>query len=488
MPSLEQTSRDQFERILSIGRRTLRYTWLVAAISIAGAAISVVFALTRAHGYKSETTLLYREMISQSVLEGRDVVNSARSLSTRYREIVLSRTMLRQLVEEMELFPEVIEDEGIVGAVEEMRQRVDFTDRGGGTFRVSFIGDSPEQAEKVTARMADLLIQRDNEIRREQAQVTNDFLRSEKDRAEDELKKREKKLAQFLAEHPEFAEETQPGKTAQGASIRAAQKKGQDTVRPGDPRLNALQRQRRRIEARLDQPNKPTKTPAQIEAESRVKDARKEVEAAKERLRNRLSSYTERHPDVIAAKSDLASAQQRLRRAEASVPSSSGKPVDVDALREELREVENEIAARRSSLRDDRQKREQPETEEQNWVVALETDFARLMRDVEEARDRVDTLDTRLFTASIKASSEFASSSQLTIIDEAFEPAHPAGRSRKLIAAAGTMLFGGLAVGLAFGLALIDDRIYNRRDLEQLGIGSVTVVVPKAPKRQNKRG
>jgi capsular polysaccharide biosynthesis protein len=106
---------------------------------------------------------------------------------------------------------------------------------------------------------------------------------------------------------------------------------------------------------------------------------------------------------------------------------------------------------------------------------------------VEETRERVSSLESRVFTADITASSEFAEAAQLSVIDEAYLPHTPAGKPRRVLVIAGGLLFAGLGMVLALGLALIDDRIYRRYDLQRLGVAPVMVVVP-ADRRRNRRG
>jgi uncharacterized protein involved in exopolysaccharide biosynthesis len=118
-------------------------------------------------------------------------------------------------------------------------------------------------------------------------------------------------------------------------------------------------------------------------------------------------------------------------------------------------------------------------------VVSLETEWAGVQRAVEEGRERVDSLEARVFTADITASSEFAEAAQLAVIDEAYVPVEPAGKPRKLLAIAGTAAFAGLGLAFALGLALIDDRIYRRADLDRLGVATVLMEIP--PERKGRR-
>ena len=472
------TPRDQIERILDVLRRATRYMWLVVVVTVVGGGLSVLFALSRPQQYESETVLLYREMISQSVLQGREIMQSSNVLSSRYKEMLLARSNLVEVIRKFKLLPDTVEDEGEVGASDELRQRVSFRDKGAGTFRIAYKGDTPEEAQKVTRFLADRLKAEDNKIRREQAEVTKNFLVAEKDEASDELKKKERELAVFLSRHPEFAEE---GSGGSGAAARLT-KKSTGSTGGGDPKLGALERQRRRIEIRLANPDAPVPTVRETAPEpGELRDARRDVEQANRSLQEKLSQFTEKHPDVMSARRQVEQANARLKRIEAGLPATADAaavpalPVDRAALQRELDSVRREIAQYRA------RKPEEPEPSKSSVaddVVSRETEWATANRAVEEARERVTSLESRVFQADITASSEFADAAQLSVIDEAYVPAKPAGKPRKLMAIAGTAAFAGLGLALALGLALIDDRIYRRTDLDRLGFAPVLIVVP----------
>src|SRR5262245_14486959 len=118
------TPRDQIERVVDILRRATRYMWLVVVITVVGGGLAVLFSLSRPLQYESETVLLYREMISQSVLQGREVVQSANVLSSRYKEMLLARSNLVEVVKKFHLFPDTVAEDGEVSASDEIRTRV----------------------------------------------------------------------------------------------------------------------------------------------------------------------------------------------------------------------------------------------------------------------------------------------------------------------------------------------------------------------------
>lgn len=495
MPS-SLSPREQIDKLLDLLRRSVRYAWLVIIVAAVGGALSVLLALSRSHQYESETVLFHRELIPQSVVQGREVLqSSSTTLAARYKEMLLARSNLVPVIDRFKLFPDVVEDEGPVAAADELRTRITFKDKGAGTFRIAYKGESPEEAQQVTDFLAERLKQADNQLRREQAEVTVTFLESEKSDADTDLKAQERTLAEFLSKHPEFAEEG-IGAASRGAGIRAAQQK-RSLPAPsggGDTQLSALERQRRRIEMRLASPDKPVQMPVSPSKTPEQKDAERLVADAQRDLRDKLQQFTEKHPDVVAARARLAEAQKMMLQASGTASPATEVlvgPVDPEALRRELGKVESEISQVRSR-RATAGAAAAPTAASKvaDDVVMLETEWARLQRAVEEGRERVSSLESRVFTAQISASSEFSDAAQLSVIDKAFVPARPFGKPRKFLALAGTVLFGAFGVALALGLALIDDRIYRRSDLERLGVAPVLIEVPaeRATHRRNRRG
>jgi uncharacterized protein involved in exopolysaccharide biosynthesis len=484
------TTRDQLEKVQDLLRRTLRYLWIAVVVGAVGGTLSVAYALTRPHEYESETVLLYREMISQSMLQDRDVNVASSALSSRYREMLMSRQNLARVVGEFNLYPDIVEKDGTMAAAALMRTKVAFRDRGSGTFHISFTGNSPEEAQKVVKRLAEILKEEDNRVRREQAEVTSNFLNEQKTQADIALAERKRQQVEFLTKHPEFAEDNKGGS---GAAIRGSQKKPS-----GDRGLSALLRQRDRIAARLKNPDKPVavsggnRSPARIAAEAKLRQADEAVANAEQELADKLRRFTDKHPDVTTARNRVAEAkksQREMAKALAAVAEDVpvlSAPFDKAALESELAKIDREIAttrARQASGTKDK-------SDLADELVSLETEWSTLERSVDEALIKVQALETKTFTAQIAASSELAESAQLSVIDEAFLPATPAGKPRKLLALAGMVLFGGLGLALAVGLALVDDRVYRRSDLEALDIAPVLVEIPAAKKkrRRGKRG
>ena len=481
------TPRDRLQGLVDLGRKTMRYWWLIAVFAVVGGALSLTFAILREKKYQSWATVFYSERIQSQLLTPQREEIAQRNIGDKYRELLLARAQLDRIVSDPALNPFPDEEDKDV-AIDELRQAVKLEIRGGNVFRIVFTDTDPDRAKAVTEKLTKMLQEKEEALRNEQAKATVDFATAQKEEAAKELRAAEQKLAEFLAKHPEFAQDTTQ-QAAEGASIRAIK---QQKTPVGDNKLYSLERQKMRIQAALDAPpDAPVKIAAppsaeKMAAERAVDEAEREVGAARRALEDANSKFTAKHPTVIAAQERLANAQQRLRQAQANVPPdvmiSPATPEKREKMKRELAEVERQIAALQKAKGSTA-----VADASTNWIVKLETEHADLRRTVNELRDRVDSLADSVFRAQIDASQKAAEAGgRLATIDPAFRPVKPSGPGKTIFLMAGMALFLTLGFALAVGLAVIDDRLYRRADLDQLGI-TVLAVIPQATVRKQRK-
>lgn len=499
-----RSPRDQLEALVALAKRTLRRWWVIAAFAGIGMGASVWIALNGNNLYLSETVILYREMIKSEVLYGEQQMTDRENAATRLKEVVLARPRLQSVIDEMDLYPEVVRERGYVAAVEKLRSRIEFKAKGGDIFHISFRGESPDQAYQVTQYLAESLIEEEARARAEEVTATKGFLDDELTKAERELREREIAVAKFLARYPEFGLETY-SQNSVGASVRAREKKQPVAVassssrrsRPTDATLRRLETQADRIRALLKESGNTASS--ELRREKELADA--SLEDARNDLNDTLTRFTDKHPDALAAKSRVTAAERRVRRAKQAINEATRpRPDSGEAeLKKQLDEIERQVDARRSKLRKGAiQPTPLPEVAagatavvgdddllpEDTAIVDLETDWTRLNREVEEARERYDLIESKHFRASIDANSQLATqSTQMSVIDPAYVPIRPAGRGKKLVVIAGTAAAGMIGFALALLLALMDDRFWNRRDVERLELMDVLVVIPPGRRR-----
>jgi hypothetical protein len=356
----------------------------------------------------------------------------------------------------------------------------------------------------VTARLTELLIQAETDLRKGAAMETVTFAKAQKKAADDELRTRERTYSTFLGKHPEFTQEDVPG-GVEGAAIRASEKdKKQQTG--GNPRLLALERQADRLRAILATPEGQTppppppvprvKTPEQIAAQQAIDEAQRELAQANRRLEDARSRFTDKHPDVIKAQGQVADAQERLRKAVATMPPDISMPdplaqpgpIDRDKLARDLADIERRIEAERARAKGVAAATPTSDDAKADAIVTLETEHKDLKRAVDEQREVAQTLADSVFRAELASSQQSAQNdANLAVVDPANAPVAPFGKGKRFVVIVGLILFGGLGAALALALAIIDDRLYRRGDVEKLDLAPVLAVIPRSRARYRRR-
>jgi hypothetical protein len=208
---------EQLARAAAFMRRALRSWRSALGVALLGGAACAAFLFVRQPTFRSETVILYSAGVRPG--DDPDRPDASRSVAFRLKEILMSRASLDVIVREFNLYPEIRRTRGPVDAVEELKKHIEFRAPGGDTFSLAFTGASPWEARAVTARLAEVVIGQDSDLRRKQAILVRDFLETEKRATEGALRDAEIALASFMGEHPRFALDATPLVT--GAAIRA---------------------------------------------------------------------------------------------------------------------------------------------------------------------------------------------------------------------------------------------------------------------------
>jgi uncharacterized protein involved in exopolysaccharide biosynthesis len=490
MPS-DATVRPAGPQPPSIGgmiKRTIAHWYVAVLVALIGVGITVVFVRSRKPIFRSETVIFYREGVRATYI-GPDGPDPLRTLAARLKETLLARSNLEKVVTEFDLFPDVQEKRGMVDAVDRLRGKIVFKSRSTDTFAISYEGETRDQAQEVTQRLADILVEETTRVRRTQAKITTEFLDAEQNRAEADVEKAEGELARFLAEHPEFAaEQVQPGGTQTGASIRAQQQR----ANAEDPALEALERQAPRLRTRLTTPSDAAAPAAAAPPPAALVQAKQQAEqelaAARRDLADKQARFTEQHPDVRAAATRVGTAEASVKRAEqalAAPPTPEGPTLDPMAAEAEKAKIRSQLSKIEKEIQQRKTAKAGPQTdasETAKQIINVETEWSRLTREQSRARQRLADLEGKVFRAEMAASSEQGGyAAQIVVLDPAYKPTAPSSPSRVLLALGGLIASIGAGIGLAAARGiLLDDRVYDMEDVDRMALAPVLVVVPSA--------
>lgn len=495
------TTRDQIERGMLLVKRSLAYWGRALLVFVVGVALAVPFVFTRPRVFKSEEVILYHETIRSSDLTGGEgqSENTARRVGARLREVLMARASLEPIITDNHLFAkpgQTLDRRDLVDAVDDMRKRITFRAREGDTFEISYQGGTAQEAQEVTRRLGECIVQEAATRRSEGANALKEFLQKESDQNNAKLRIDEAEFAKFTSLHPALAARLQGQNPTPSGPQRAAST-------PSDPILAGLESRAARIDRQLRAAaGQPPPPPKPVPVYTPPPDS-PELIAARKDLADKQARYTDKHPDVAAARTRLRTAEAAQAAAVASAEAAHAAAVaaaqvhddpppknaaDEDALKKELAELQNQIAWRRAGLTApkagaDASAPPAPSGEPQlGGDVALEVEFRRLQREVNEGRERQRQLDEKMFKASMTASSVMNDRNvTVSVLDPAYLPTGPISKSRTSLLATLLIVCAALAFGTALLFAKLDDRIYDSFDLNQLDVLPVLGSIPRAP-------
>ena len=510
-PAVEGPSlRERIARAKTISGRAAGHWKVALVLFILGMALSAVAAVNAKRSYRSECSVQFKAGLRMSDKDDDSPSEKASKLMPKLQDELKTRARLEKVIREFNLYPKIVDSRGMSDAVDEMREKhIGFRGKGdSSTFVISFDAEEdPGLAQKVTQRLADTMIDEYTKGNLSAVTAQEAFLAVEEARSERELEAANKAFAKFLAAHPEFAQEmkkgggTTPG--AGGGPILMP-----TAVNSGDPQLEALKRQRARIEAEIKAvqtgaPAPVVGTPAQ---EARLAKARRDREEAQKVVDDangtlaklRSQGLSDEYPDVKDAKNTLSRSKASLtasdaavREAEQDIRLSAGTiappgKVDIEELKKRLDTVDAQIAARRAGRAPPKPNLPTAATdatappEPVNEIVELETEWQRLLRTLQESKEQHEDLNTKLERARLeKARAAAKGGDTMTILDPAYKPTKPSAGGKGKVAMTGGALTVIVALLYAFARVVFNDTMIDAQDIEALKLIPVLGVLPK---------
>ncbi len=469
-----------------------RKFWIVVPfLFCAIAAATITMLLPKV--YVSETLILVepREVPSDFV---KDLVTV--STEDRLRSIqktILSRTNLLQIIYEFE--DSLTELKGLNDEERVARMREDIfiefqedqRSREGvvSFFTISYQSHSPELAQKITSKLADLFIQYDSKTREEQVLGTADFMQNELQKVATDLSLADEQLKRLKERYRyELPEQLQSNLlTLDRLQARAV---------ANEEALDRYFSERQLLERQISE------TPQVIieEAPSGGQNSRRasdpnpavaEYRQKEKQLGEYTARYTDKHPEVIRLRSELERLRQeippedliKIEEPETGTARVTRPNPAYQSLQKQLAEVKTEIDIRKRD-----KIRIESEISRFNGRVqntpTRELELTETQRRYDELKTQYDRLKTKLDEAKLAASLQnVQKGAQFSIQDRANLPLKPAKPNRVKVLLMG--LLASLFVGLAFGVAVdfSQQRIWTQSELEQLFKVPVLIEIPE---------
>jgi polysaccharide chain length determinant protein (PEP-CTERM system associated) len=480
----------------------LRRKWLIA-VPLVVAALGVAAAIkVLPKKYRSETLILVvPQRVPESYVRSTVTARVEDRLQT-IREQIMSRTRLERIITDFDLYAQrrsvaVMED-----VVTFLRSQIFVDMVRGDAFRVAYVAEDPLVAQKVTERLASLIIEENLRDREVLAEATNQFLDTQLTEARARLVEHEKRLEAYRREHGGELP-TQVQSNMQALQTLQVQIQGlADSVSRDRDRLftidNSLSELPERMASGILLPGETRTEPAKDADGIAVGPASVQLASAREMLRSLETRLKPEHPDIVRLNRivrELESKADVERKAEADARANKTVPVTPPSafstrtaqLREERATLLRQIEVKDGQLAN---LRAQIGTYQARLDAAptRESEMTELMRDYDTLRGVYTDLLGKRESSKVAANLERRQiGEQFKILDPANRPERPFSPNRRFIA------LGGIVGGLAIGIGLIvllefrDQTFRTDRDIVQaLGL-PVLAMIPRMPNAAERR-
>ena len=411
-------------------------------------------------------------------------------LQDRLRSItqqILSRTRLLHIIDQQNLYADSRAQLTPDEKVERMRKQIEIELVRDGEGRVSafnvyYSSHDPEVAQRVTSELTNLFISENLEVRQQQSEDTTKFLEGQLETARKTLADQEEKIREFKGQHVGEL----PAQVGSNLQILAGMQSQLQTEEDG---LNTAKQQRVYLETLVNQYRSlqgSPKTAGGTTAGLPALDA--ELEKLRAQLADLSSHYTDRHPDVRKVKEQIAETEQMRAKIAADLKSkaaaaqgdpsaavANSDPAEAKDPASPMVQLEGQLQANRVEITN----REHGIAELQakvtdyqsrlNQEPVREQQLSDLTRGYEQSKANYDELLKKKNESAMATSMELLQQGErFRIIDPPSLPVKPDFPNRLKFCVIGLGI--GLALGtvVAGAFEVLDDRIYDEKELQKL--------------------
>jgi protein tyrosine kinase modulator len=435
--------------------------------------------------YRSETLILVeqptmpKDYVTPNVND--DLQDRLRSITQQ----ILSRTRLLHIIDQANLYADSNGRLTPDDKVERMRKdigEIELVHDGEGrvsSFKVSYSSRDPRLAQQVTGELTNLFISENLEVRQQQSEDTTNFLEGQLETARKTLSDQEEKIREFKGQHVGEL----PAQVGSNLQILAGM---QSQLQTEEDELNTAKQQRVYLETLVNQYRSlqgAPKTAGGTTATLPALDV--ELDKLRAQLADLSSHYTDRHPDVRALKEQIAKTEKMrdqisadLKASAAQAESNPGANPDAADMRDasapmvqlqgQLQANRVEIANRERSVTDLKAKVADYQGR-LNQEPVREQQLSDLTRGYEQSKANYDELLKKKNESAMATSMELLQQGErFRIIDPPSLPLKPDFPNRLKFCVIGLGI--GLALGfiVAGAFEMMDDRIYEEKELQQL--------------------
>ena len=481
-----------------------RRRWLLLVPPAVVGCVAALYSLSLPDRFKSETSILVvpqrvPEAYVKSTVTGR-IEDRLQSISQQ----ILSRTRLERIILDFDLYPKHRAVAPMEDVVERMRGDITVQVVKGDSFRVSYVGDGPRIAMRVTERLASLFIEENLRDREVLAEGTNQFLEAQLEDARRRLIEQEKKVEAYKLRN---AGELPTQLTSNLQVLQNIQLQIQSIVdslaRDRDRRL-AIERALGDLalfESQAPVPPLPPPAAPTVDPNGGLSGTtEQQLEGARQLLGQLETRLKPEHPDVVRMRRTVRDLAQKLEaeslQAPLSLPDPAASAPSAFAiarqkreteLKAEVRSLEQSIAVKEVEEKALRQRAQDYQARVEAAPVR-ETEMTELTRDYGTIQTLYGSLLTKREDSRMAANLERRQiGEQFKLLDPARAPARPFTPDRMRIAVVG-VIAGLVLAALAIGLLEYLDKTMRRDEEVMSAVGlPVLVTIPLMPSRRERQ-
>lgn len=438
-----------------------RRRWVIIIPFLVVMPITIVICFTLPNIYKASTTVLViPQKVPESFVRSTVNINPSQYLNVISQQIK-SRTRLEKVINELSLFSELIENVPIENLVELMRNNIEIyinsSSKDISSFTVSYLGKDPQTVASIVNRLVSLFIEENIGWREQQAKKTTEFLSGEIKKLNVILKGYETKMRDFKHRYLASLPEQRDSNLRMLDQLILQRQRITDELNDVENRKILLQQQLLQSDGFIPLSSEPNVLP--------VGPFQTRINNTKRRLSELQNKYTDNHPDVISAKSELQKLMAHLNSGNPEIQEESNSPFENEidrqllALNLEIKTLKNEDRVIKGKISDYQSKVE--------LAPKIEQQLTLLTRDYQNTKIIYDELSKKRLAAEqaevLEAKGQLG---QFKVIDPANVPSEPFKPDRPMLLLMGFMLALGLGGGLVFLLEYLDKSFYSVKDLE----------------------
>ena len=433
--------------------------------------------------YGATTLILVQsQRVPESYVRSTITDSMASRLNTISQEI-LSRTRLEKVIQELNLYPDLMNKKPMEEVVESMRKAITVkvqenprSERAQNSFSISYEGKEPRTVMMVTNKLASMFIEENLKVRESQAEGTSEFLIKELSTTEDELKRKEHEIRNYRERNMGQLPQQLDANLRILERLQQQLKTANENARAAEDRSVLLQNQIEQLKTReqFSISSGPTGDLRWSTEDPLIT----QLNLLKKDLASAQSKYKDAHPDVIDLKKKIANLEPQVEAklkgqqrgiTERNVPPPMRDPnterllaqyteqyngalLETKRSREEGKDLKEQIAAYQKRI-EDTPKREQE-------LVLLTRDYDLMKTNYQSL------LDKKIQAQMAENLERKQQGEQFKILDLARVPETPIKPDRNKILLIGAMLGLMAGLGLAWFRETWDQSFHSVSDVE----------------------